>query len=399
MTTLDKLIIEVAQSELAQSGLLAAQKLTGDIAIFSDPNLELTRYALQLLQQNPQIRLYVGARDVLQAFTTLDVADEAGVADRVFISGYQHEIQLDIFFADARTGFGGAFVPANITLALSHLPKSLAELAYYAQSLAYEFNVTNMQENADSLHPNLIFICGGNNKYMSRSQNEVLAESFMHVQASRGRGKFRCLIANKPKMDCAPYAARSSKLDISNTPTLFGVGGVFSGAKADAGGYLLGETAIADMQTKVQLTANKFHVLDLGCGNALLSRMVFDAFPDVQVTATDISADAVCSAHLTLLTEILDKRAKIKWDDSARSLAADCADIVLLNPPFHSGNKIDATIVQPLLEGALRTLKPGGKIYMVHNSYLRYRPELEKRFTNVKELQRNAKFTVLSAEK
>lgn len=382
----------------------------GDIAIFADPDLSLTSWAISLLRKDPEKRMYVGARDVLQAFSTLDLADEAAVTERVFIAGYQSEIQLDIFFADAAAGFGGVTAPAKISLALTHMPKALEELRYFAQSIALASDV------------DLTFIAGGNNKYLTRSQNDVLGEVFTEVYASRGSGKFRCLIAAGLKAKAAngyqiPLTwqkflnADSPKVDLpaqapaSRSGELFqlaGVGGVFSGAKADHGGEFLLQTALPDLRQQLELKnpTAQLKVLDLGCGNGLVLKNVLHEFPDAFGYGSDISADATCSAHMTLLPEILERRVKIKWDDAARSMPEAEVDAVFLNPPFHQGTAIDATLVQRLIAGALKTLKSGGVLYLVHNSHLRYRPLLEQGdFTEVAQLGRNQKFTVLKAIK
>ncbi|MDY5584588.1 MAG: methyltransferase [Arcanobacterium sp.] len=402
---LDNLILENAKKV---SGMDIA-----DIAIFADPDLSLTQWAIALLQEDSQRRLFVGARDVLQAFATLDLADEAEVTDRVFIAGYQNEIQLDIFFSDAASGFGGVIEPAQISLALTHLPKALEELRYFVKSVAL------------AALPDSSFLAGGNNKYLTRSQNEVFAEVFGKVYASLGSGKFRCLIAENLREDISlGYQVPVSEQEFlgeksadSSYFQLVGVGGVFSGAKPDRGGEFLVQTALPDLHTifsplsdseVATLKSNAgrdgaeplFKVLDLGCGNGLILKNILRDFPDAFGYGSDISADAICSAHMTLLPEILAKRVKFKWDDAARSIPAEEIDVVFLNPPFHQGTAVDATLVQRLISGALKTLKSGGVLYLVHNSHLRYRPLLEQGdFAQVNQLGRNQKFTVLKAVK
>lgn len=404
MHTLNQLIWDTAAEQTA------GFENIGDIAIFLDPRNELVTAAVEYLKNHKEARLFIGSRDLLQTFKALDIADDAGVSDRIFAAGYETEIQLDIFFADACAGFNGRIKPAKIGLALSELPKSLAELRYFATSLGVAKTAFTAQEA--EMTP-LVFVAGGNNKYLSRQQNQVLAEVFTEVFASRGKGKFRCLVARDVRAENFSYQPLKSEVILpclEHKTTIFGVGGVFSGAKADHGGAFLAQTAIADCLRLMQIadSANKngkakekvarnreFNMLDLGCGNGLISRVWADVFPNAKIFASDISADAVTSTHLTLLPEILDKRVQISWDNAAHSIPDNEMDFVLLNPPFHKGHEIDATIVQELLEAAKAKLRPNGLLYLVHNSFLRYRPEVEARFTNVVEIQRNEKFTVL----
>lgn len=389
MSVLDEMILAAAKEESA----------TGDIAVFADPHLELSGYAVRELRENADLRLFVGARDVRQAFDTLQMADEAGVSERVFVAGYQSEIQLDIFFDDARSGFGGVMKPAQITTALTHLPKSLEELRYFAQCVAYRAPQPVSAADSSGAHaaaPSPVMVVGANNKHLERSHSALLGKYFADVRAGRGKGKFRCLTARLPREDVAPYAPSAHKVRfpaVERECTLFAVGGVFSGAKPDPGGKLLVDTALKDLRTGGFADAS-FTAVDLGCGNGLASLALTTAFPKAFVHAVDIAADAVCSTHLTCLSAILEKRFKVRWDDAGQSLPAGEADTVLLNPPFHRGRAVDPTLVNNLLAGAARLLKPGGILYFVHNSYLRYRPLTEKIGT-VSELARNPKFTVL----
>src|SRR5699024_12403663 len=88
---------------------------------------------------------------------------------------------------------------------------------------------------------------------------------------------------------------------------------------------------------------------------------------------------------------------RVTWDESLSQGGDGSADLVLLNPPFHDGTVVDATLVQGLLDAAARVLRPGGQLWFVHNSHLRYRAELTRRFGDVRQRARDRRFTVLSA--
>ena len=90
---------------------------------------------------------------------------------------------------------------------------------------------------------------------------------------------------------------------------------------------------------------------------------------------------------------------EVTWDDALSQLPDRSADLVLLNPPFHDGTAIDATLVHGLLDAASRVLRPGGQLWMVHNSHLRYRAELERRVGPARQRARDRRFTILSAER
>lgn len=251
------------------------------------------------------------------------------------------DVRLDSFLA----GSSGAAV------AVGEMPKSLARLDYLARSIA------------GAGYTDVRVVLGANNKHLSRGMNAVLRESFDDVSASLGRGKFRCLTASGPR-EVAYEPVRGDGL--------IAIGGVFSGAKPDRGGELL----------RSCLPAGPGRLLDLGCGNGSVTR-------GLGGVATDSDADAVLSARA------LDMDAT--WDDAGSRFPDASFDTIALNPPFHDGTTVDATLVQRLLDASVRLLAPGGSLYLVHNSHLRYRSEVERRFDSVEQVARDRTFTVLRA--
>ena len=259
------------------------------------------------------------------------------------------EVAGDARLNELLAGLGSG---ASVAVGLGEMPKSLARLDYLARSIA----------GAGFAEARLVL--GANNKHLSRGMNSVLAESFENVHGSRGRGKFRCLVAS---------GAREVTYEPVSQRGLVAIGGVFSGAKPDRGGELL-RSCLPDAPGRL---------LDLGCGNGSVSRGFEGA------VATDSDADAVLSARAIGL--------EATWDDAGSQLPDASFDTIALNPPFHVGTTIDATLIQHLLDAAVRLLAPGGDLYVVHNSHLRYRGEVERRFGEVEQVARDATFTVLRA--
>ena len=255
------------------------------------------------------------------------------------------EVVGDVRIDDYLSGASGTAV------AIGEMPKSLARLDYLARSIASAgFSQARV-------------VLGANNKHLSRGMNAVLGESFQDVAASLGRGKFRCLVASGP---------RDVTYELVRGDGLVAIGGVFSGAKPDRGGELL-RSCLPDEPGRL---------LDLGCGNGSVTR-------GMGAAATDSDADAVLSARAIGVDAT--------WDDAGSRFADASFDTIALNPPFHDGTAVDATLVQHLLDAAVRLLAPGGSLYLVHNSHLRYRSEVERRFATVEQITRDKTFTVLQA--
>lgn len=324
MRTLDSLILDTAG--LTPTG---AQPAADTILISNDPTGALTRVATAT-----NVRVVILDADYARCQAARHMgADVAG------------ETRLDEYLAGAS---GNAII-------VGEMPKSLARLDYLARAIAGAgFSKVDL-------------VLGANNKHLSRSMNQTLAQSFTTVTGSRGRGKFRCLVASGPRS--VTYKPRRANGFVA-------IGGVFSGVKADRGAMLL----------RSSLPAEPGRLLDLGCGNGAVSRGLHSLGG---VYATDSDVDAVLSARAIGLNAT--------WDDAGSRYPTHMFETIALNPPFHDGNTIDATLVQHLLDAVVRLLAPDGSLYMVHNSHLRYRGEVERRFTNVKQVERDAMFTVLRA--
>jgi 16S rRNA (guanine1207-N2)-methyltransferase len=256
----------------------------------------------------------------------------------------------------------------------------------------------------------LTLIAGGRVKHMTRSQNDTLATAFAEVRGSRGLGKSRALVAVPPRagITLAEPAEGSATVTVRGERrelALRGVGGVFGGARPDAGSLLLLEALDAalvagEIASGADGTPESDGVsaVDLGCGNGLLTAYLAAALPGACVLGSDDDADAVASTRASLTASgLASEGVHVAWEESLSQQDDGSADLVLLNPPFHDGTVVDATLVQGLLDAAARVLRPGGQLWFVHNSHLRYRPELETRFGTVRQRARDRRFTVLSA--
>ena len=347
----------------------------------------------------------------LTAFALAAVADHTNAAVLSWTSSLTLAAALQERFAEQIDG-GRLRVPAGpgVTpleqaaaeveghlMVLMRLPKAVHALEDRARRLAEA--VRGSGQNG------LEIVAGGRVKHMTRAQNEALGTLFDEVRASRGIGKSRALIATDLREQAtAPAAAEcSARLTVRGEPrelALRGIGAVFGGAGADAGSLLLLD-ALDRALTAGELGTAESPVVaaaDLGCGNGLMTAYLAAALPEASVLGSDVDADAVGSTCETLAVNTLAREnVQVSWDDALSRVDAESLDLVLLNPPFHDGTTVDATLVQGLLDSAARVLRPGGQLWFVHNSHLRYRTEVERRVGDVEQRARDRRFTVLRA--
>ncbi|MFC0673067.1 class I SAM-dependent methyltransferase [Brachybacterium hainanense] len=370
-----------------------------DLIVLEDESGDLTAAALEATAEHRSARVHTWSASRSRILALTERFPREITDGRLLIPAADadpEEARLTAHLAGAGTrptgepGAGGRASTAH--LALLRLPKALRELDARARELAAHVAAT---DEGTALE----IVAGGRVKHMTRSQNEVLAAIFEEVAATRGVGKSRALVADGPRV---PVAAQEPARGLARVRVrgsdrelaLRGVGGVFGGAGADPGSLLLLRAL-----DEARLPAEEVRrAIDLGCGNGLMTAWLAAAFPQAQVLGTDDHLDAVASTRASLGAGELEREGvDVVWDTSLSREETGGADLILLNPPFHDGTAIDATLVQDLLDAAARVLRRGGQLWMVHNSHLRYRPEVENRVGRVQQMARDRRFTILRA--
>ncbi len=296
---------------------------------------------------------------------------------------------------------------AGATLVLMQLPRSLGALDEIAGLIA------------DHADPAVHVVAGGRVKHMTPAMNGVLARYFATVTADRGVGKSRVLRASEPRARVEPSAERAgpsgrparpgalawprTERDEATGLTICAHGAAFAGAGVDIGTRLL--LSVLDQAPDAS------QVIDLGCGTGVLAVSYARAHPDARVIATDQSAAAVASATATAMANGVGAASgsaphsplsgppgvTVVRDDALGAQPDASADLILLNPPFHSGAAVTARIAPRLFADAARVLRPGGELWCVWNSHLRYRPQLEALVGTTRQIVRDPKFTVTAS--
>ncbi len=325
--------------------------------------------------------LTLGAAKVLGA-TGLRVHQDPLLSERALAANVERlQLGADPASVFAHHPLGEALLE-GAKLVLLQLPKSLAELEEISYSVA---------RFAD---PDVVLLAGGRDKHMSRGMNEVLARHFDDVTASRGWRKARVLTARAPKSDAAlgaaPFPQFAGDPDISFKMAAFGA--TFGGATLDHGSRLLLRT-LSDQPPP----AAPKRVVDIGCGNGVLAVSAALAWPDAQVIASDQSLGAVQATQLTAQRAGVDERVTVHRADATEAVPDGWADLVLLNPPFHTGSTVHVGVGQRLIRSCARALAPGGELRLVFNTHLGYRSLIEREIGPTRQVARDRTFTVLVA--
>ncbi|GAA1958538.1 methyltransferase [Agromyces allii] len=293
-----------------------------------------------------------------------------------------------------RLGFAGERVPLSLPLSpellggarvvLMRLPRSLDRLDELAGLVA---------EHAAS---DVRIVAGGRLKHMTLAMNEVLGTWFDRVDVSHARQKSRVLIASErrvvhaPRPTTWPRLQRDADLDL----VVAAHGGVFAGTSVDIGTRLL--LAALDDGDAVPDAAT---AVDLACGTGVVAAWLARARPGLVVTATDRSAAAAASARATAEANGVADRVTVTQADGLELLPAASQRLIVLNPPFHSDAALHTGIAEHLFADAARVLAPGGELWCVWNSHLRYRPALERIVGPTRQIARDPKFTVTASRR
>ena len=137
-------------------------------------------------------------------------------------------------------------------------------------------------------------------------------------------------------------------------------------------------------------------LLDLGCGCGIVGLVA--ARLGARVTLVDVSAAAVEATRRTLaLNAVVD--ADVLWCDCASAVMDRRFDVVATNPPFHQGVGTDDAVARQFVHDSARVLRPGGRLYLVANRFLRYERDMSGLFSHVRVAWEDGRFRVLEAVK
>jgi 16S rRNA (guanine1207-N2)-methyltransferase len=264
-------------------------------------------------------------------------------------------------------------------IVIARLPRGLEQLDQWAALIA-----AHAAED-------VLVLAGGRIKHMTLGMNDVLGRYFDSVEASLAEQKSRVLRARGPRPTVAldslsqwPKSQHHADVDL----VVCAEGGAFAGTSIDIGTYDL--LAVLDRVSGQQ----GMRIIDFGCGTGVLATQVAKLRPSATVIASDQSAAAVASATATVLANGVQDRVSVVRDDGLTSQPDNSADLILFNPPFHSGAAVHAGTSLRLFAEAGRVLTPGGELWVVANRHLSYKPALRTLVGETREVRRTPKFVV-----
>lgn len=271
-----------------------------------------------------------------------------------------------------------------------YLPKSKQQLSM-------------LLDNASSLvKPNGIIMIVGENKAGIKSVDKLLekhGELVNKLDSAKHCGLYAVTLAQpKTGFDLLSYGMQKRYCIKGISVDVFSLPGVFGHKQLDPGTDLL----LNQLET-LTLRRGKAHIYDFACGTGVIGcyieKMLAEKGPDSaarKISMSDNSALAVFCSEQT---------AKLNGSDIS-VIAADGfaplsenVDLIVSNPPFHTGIKNDYSITEKFIIEAFRHSNQYANIALVANKFLPYPDMLTKVYGTCNSLAATKQYKVYQAQK
>jgi 16S rRNA (guanine1207-N2)-methyltransferase len=231
----------------------------------------------------------------------------------------------------------------------------------------------------------LIMACA--NRHGAKSHEAALKKLASNM-TSGSKAKCRIFSARKTadlNADLAALWIDNGKAQRCESHGLISQPGLFSWDRPDTGSQLL----LSYLDNPLSGEG-----ADLCCGYGLLSEHLLRISTEITKFHL-IEADQLALACAAQNTASWNEKVETHWLDAATGQLPSKLDWVVCNPPFHTGQNRDIELGQTIVARACRSLKRGGKLYLVANRKLPYEQILNRELRGVQILAEADGFKVI----
>lgn len=275
-----------------------------------------------------------------------------------------------------------AKIPEDIDLVLMQIPRNNRHLVWQLSQLRH------------TLPNDCPVIAVNKAKEIHTSTLQLFVKYLGQTQTSLAWKKHRLIFSQANAKPIEPVSPNTVWKVDSHPIELINLPNVYAGEKLDQGArFLLNYLPIDDtIQT----------VIDLGCGNGVLSVKLGQQNPQAKLTCVDESFMAVESARQNLLNNLMPNHPfECLVNNCLDGFEDHCTQLVVCNPPFHQQQAITDHIAWQMFCDSKRVLIKEGKLLVIGNRHLGYDIKLKRLFgkAQVKTVASNTKFVILQAIK
>ncbi|CAM2911820.1 methyltransferase [Vibrio rarus] len=273
-------------------------------------------------------------------------------------------------------------IPNDIDLVIMQIPKGNRFLTWQLQQLKH------------NLKPKTPLIAVNKANAIHTSTLNLFEKHFAKPHTSLAWKKHRLVFSQQVSAETSPVEQTTTWAVPEHDMTLSNLANVYSGESLDLGARFILDHLPSGSHYK--------NIIDLGCGNGVLSIKLGRNNHLSNITCVDESFMAVASARLNVHANIeCPDRYTFVANNCLDGFAANSHDLVVCNPPFHQQNAVTDHIAWQMFTDAYKVLEKNGTLLVIGNSHLGYNNKLSRLFgrdkVNVKA--KNGKFMIISAEK
>ncbi len=138
-------------------------------------------------------------------------------------------------------------------------------------------------------------------------------------------------------------------------------------------------------------------VLDVGCGYGVIG-LTAAMRGATHVMLTDDNLLAIRCARASVEANSL-KNVEIVAGDMMSGVPGKQFNLIVSNPPFHQQFDVNTNVAHRLIREASAALRPGGRLVIVANAFLKYDQAMEENLIRVRTLAENGRYVVLEGRR
>ncbi len=272
-------------------------------------------------------------------------------------------------------------VPSDVAAVLVKIPKSNRHLTWLLDSIRQQLNAdipVISVNKAREIHTSTLKLF---EKHLGKT----------HTSLAQKKHRLVFSVADATPVESNPYVewpVDGENYWLKNLPN------VYSGENLDQGARFILPHLPQDPTSK--------QIIDLGCGNGVLSIKLGQLNPYASIIGVDESHMAIASATLNIKSALGDEfDFEGRVNNCLDGFDSSSADLIVCNPPFHQQLAVTDHIAWQMFCDAKQVLKPKGKLMVIGNRHLGYDNKLARLFgkANLRQIAVNKKFVILQATK